>query len=290
MSASYLDRLKVWPQYLLPQHFLSRCIYRLMRSRVSLVRTFLINAFIRIYKVDMSDAVLKRAAQFDCFNAFFTRALQPDARPFDGSEKSIISPVDGFISKFGRIDNDTLIQAKGQDYSLLALLGNDDSLSQSLRNGCFMTLYLSPRNYHRIHMPTAGQLQCTHYVPGRLFAVNLHTTRVVKHLFSRNERLVTLFNSDVGNYAVVLVGAIFVGNIETVWAGEVNSPYPKQCQTEKFTATDKPVSLNKGDELGRFNMGSTVILLFPEHSIEWLPELQAGQAIRMGETLATTAR
>ncbi len=280
------DLLRVWPQYLLPQHGLSRLMYHLTRWQLPAWKQLLIKSFIYLFKVDLSESMRDEVTAFDSFNDFFTRSLKPGARPFDPSAQAVISPVDGYLSEFGEITEGCLIQAKGHRYRLADLLAEQTEYAGRFREGQYATLYLSPRNYHRIHMPLKGCLQQMTYVPGKLFAVNGHTTRVVESLFARNERAVTYFTTDAGSLALVMVGAIFVGNMETIWAGEINSPYPHAIRTQRYESSASKIVLDKGDEMGRFNMGSTVILLFEKDTVDWPDAISRGQAIRMGQTLA----
>lgn len=210
------DQLFAALQNLLPQHLLSHGIHKLMRSRNPWLRRQLIAGFLRGYRIDMAEAAESNPFAYDSFNAFFTRALKPGARPVDGHEQAIVSPVDGTVSRCGPIDGDTLIQAKGRDYSLLELLGGDPALAQRYRDGHYACIYLAPYNYHRIHMPLTGRLRETIYLPGDLFSVNAATARTVPRLFARNERVVCEFAAERGDFALVLVGALFVGSIETV--------------------------------------------------------------------------
>lgn len=249
------DHLFARSQYPLPHHLLSRLVGKLAECRTPWLKNLMIEQFIRTYGVDMSQAREPDPRAYDCFNAFFTRAMRDDARPIgDG----LISPTDGLLSQYGRIEHGTLIQAKGQAYSLTALLGGDTRRAAPFRQGSFATVYLSPRDYHRVHMPLAGRLREMAYVPGRLFSVNLATAAHVPGLFARNERLVCIFDTEFGPMAMVLVGAMIVAAIETVWAGQI-TPLSSQVQTTRF---DEAIELSKGAEMGRFKLGSTVILCF----------------------------
>ncbi|MCG8325992.1 MAG: archaetidylserine decarboxylase [Thiotrichales bacterium] len=290
MKQAHVDKLKVWPQYLLPQHSLSRLVHFLARIEHEAWKNFLISQFIRVFRVDMTEAEDPDPGSYASFNNFFARALQADARPLAGDTAAIISPVDGYLSEFGTITNNTLLQAKGRDYSLDSLLAGNPALAARFSAGRYATLYLSPKNYHRIHMPYGGRLDQMIYVPGRLFAVNQPTVGQVDQLFSRNERAITVFSTPIGNMAIIMVGAIFVGNIETVWAGEINSPYPKEIRTDLYQSLARPITLERGAEMGRFNMGSTVILLFEDGAMEWDDGLSQGQAIRMGQKLGIMNR
>ena len=272
------DRLFALIQYPLPHHLISRLVGYLARCRTPWLKNLLIKAFIRRFKVDMSQAKQPDHSAYPCFNDFFTRALRDDARPLG---EGLISPVDGLLSRFGRIERDSLIQAKGRNYSLTTLLGGDEERARPFHDGNFATIYLSPRDYHRVHMPLEGRLRETIYVPGRLFSVNLATADHVPGLFARNERLVCLFDTAHGPMAMVLVGAMIVAAIETVWAGQI-TPLPGSPQTTRF---DEPVVLPKGAEMGRFKLGSTVILCLPK-GIDFKDSLDANDSmVSMGQSL-----
>ena len=288
-SASLLDRLKSWPLLILPHQLLSRLVRSVTRWQSAWWKNTLIRLFIGHFNVDMTEAESSGAEDYPDFNSFFTRALTTGARPIDTSPQAILSPVDGRVSEAGDISNGRLIQAKGRDYSLSVLLGGDENRALPFQGGKFVTLYLSPRDYHRIHMPCSGHLLETTYVPGRLFSVAPHTVRVIPNLFSRNERLVTLFDTDHGPFVMILVGAIFVSCMETVWEGTVNPDMGMDLRTARFD-TGKSLELQAGDEMGRFNMGSTVILLYGPDRIEWADTLQNGQPVRMGQAIGQRLR
>jgi phosphatidylserine decarboxylase len=284
-TASWQDYLKSLPLYLLPHHAISRLTLRLTRIRAHWFKNAFIRWFAERYDVNWSEALHQQAEDFEHFNAFFTRELAPGMRPVEGDEHTVISPADGHISQIGTIDEDTIFQAKGHSFSATGLLGGDAETARLFRNGSFATVYLSPRDYHRLHMPLAGQLRKTAYVPGRLFSVAPHTTRVVPGLFARNERLVTLFDTSAGPMAMVLVGAINVAAIETVWAGLVTPPHRRKIEFSDFR--DTGISLQRGAEMGRFNMGSTVILLFGEQAVRWQTTLAAETPVRMGQAIGS---
>ncbi len=284
-SASLTDRCKVLPQYLIPQHGLSRLLYVLTRCTFKAGKNAGIRWFIQHYNVDMSIAEQSDPGAYPHFNAFFTRALKTGARPIDPDPSQFVSPVDGSVSQCGDIKHDRLFQAKGHDYTLHDLLAGDSALADKFRNGTFATLYLSPRDYHRIHMPLNGRVLRQIYVPGRLFAVNTHTARVVPRLFARNERVILEFESPSGPFVLILVGALNVGSMETIWTGQVTPASVRQIRTWTFSQDDPTTAIERGAEVGRFNMGSTVILLAPPGSLNWRSELTPGKAIRMGETL-----
>ena len=274
-------------QYLLPQHGLARIIHWLMRVQTPAVKNLLIRWFIGQYKVEMKEAKRRRADDYASFNDFFTRALNEDARPVAFGVNNLVSPVDGKISELGDIDGQRILQAKGSTYSVTQLLGGDEDLARQFQGGEFATLYLAPSNYHRIHMPMSGVLKSMTYIPGRLFSVNEATVRGVPGLFARNERVVCSFDTDHGPMVMVLVGAIFVGSIETVWAGEI-TPGGATDITRSDYQGDQSIRLVQGEEMGRFNMGSTVILLMPQGKCNWRETLTAGTPIRMGQVLAST--
>jgi len=279
-------RLFVALQYLLPQHFISRLAYRITRSRVPLVKNALIRSFVGNFHPDMSEAEQPDPLQYESFNAFFTRALRAQARPSDPDPAVLVSPVDGTVSQIGRLDGSWLVQAKGHAYTLESLLAADLSWAARFRGGAFATLYLAPFNYHRVHMPLRGALRAAWYVPGQLFSVNATTSAGVPGLFARNERVVCVFGHEALTFAVVLVGALLVGSIATVWHGEVTPRAVRGCADLPLDASRAALNLEKGAELGRFNMGSTVILLLPPGSSEWLPGLAPGSSVRLGQVLA----
>jgi phosphatidylserine decarboxylase len=280
-----LDRIFVWFQYLIPQHGLSRLVHRATRVRAPWFRKALIRGFVRLFRVDMTDAATADPDAYEHFNAFFTRALRDGARPLPASSADIACPVDGTISQAGAVDGTELIQAKDRRYSVSDLLG--DPQSTAFEGGTFVTIYLAPYNYHRIHMPLDGSLREMRFLPGRLFSVNAATVRSVPRLFARNERVSCLFETARGPLAVVLVGALNVGSIETVWAGEVAPRRPRE--PARFDYAQGAVELARGAELGRFNMGSTVILLFPPGAVRIAGHLTPGRTVRMGETLGSLA-
>jgi len=276
--------MRVSPQYLIPHHLLSRLMYRLTRCRWSWVKAPLIRCFIWLFKVDTSESAVNNPLDHPDFNSFFTRPLKPSLRPLDQRRDSILSPVDGRISQIGTITEGDILQAKNKRFSVSELLAHDTDV-RHFTQGSFVTLYLSPADYHRVHMPVDGTLCKDTYIPGRLFAVNPHTCSVVDSLFARNERLVCYFETSVGKMAMVLVGAIFVGNMETVWSGEV-TPSPKTgLRTILYEETNGPIVLKKGFEMGRFNMGSTVILLFEKDQIKWKSGLAGGDKVQMGQAI-----
>jgi phosphatidylserine decarboxylase len=281
-GGGFRGRLFVWFQYLLPQHGLSRLVLAATRVRAAWFKNLTIRGFLRLYRVDMSEAAESDPYRYGSFNEFFTRALKDGARPIVSDPDVIACPVDGCVSEAGTIAGDRLVQAKGRHYRLTELLAAQPWASH-FEGGSFVTIYLAPFNYHRVHMPLRGELQDTVYVPGRLFSVNAVTAQHVPRLFARNERLLTLFDTAFGRVAVVLVGALNVGSMATVWAGDV-TPAARRVITR---IPAPPTTLAKGAELGRFNMGSTVILLFEPNRARWLPRVQAGAIVRLGRSLGT---
>jgi phosphatidylserine decarboxylase len=287
--SAFGEWLFVSMQYLLPQHALSRIIHRVMRIEIPGIKNLLIRWFVGQFKVDLSEAQRTRPEDYASFNDFFTRSLDEDARSVVFGTHNLVSPVDGKVSELGDIHGDRILQAKGTSYTVGELLGGDQELANEFLGGEFATLYLAPANYHRIHMPLTGKLHTMTYIPGKLFSVNEATVRGVPGLFARNERVVCNFETEHGPMVMVLVGAIFVGSIETVWAGEI-TPGGPDTLTRTSYQTDKPIRLVQGEEMGRFNMGSTVILLMPKGKCDWLDNLQAGSPIQMGELLATIGK
>ncbi len=287
------DRLAVLPQYLLPKQALTSLAGALARSKGGAATTAVIRWFIGRYGVDMAEAANPDPAAYPSFNEFFTRALKPGARPLDETA-NLLCPVDGAISQFGAIEQGRIFQAKGHDYTATALVGGDAALAAQFDGGHFATLYLSPRDYHRIHMPCAGRLRRMVHVPGALFSVNPTTARGVPGLFARNERVVCVFDGDgdgdgatPGPWVLVLVGATIVGSMATVWHGVVNPPRPGTLREWRYD--DQDVRLAQGDEMGRFLLGSTVVLLFPKGPLAFNPAWAPGGAIRMGEVMANRA-
>jgi phosphatidylserine decarboxylase len=271
-------------QYVLPKHALTRVIYSIARSESRWVKNTFLRIFLRGYTLNMAEAVQPDPFAYRSFNDFFTRALRPDARPIDADRNVIVSPVDGTVSQCGPIEDDLLLQAKGHRYSLHDLLAGDAEAVEAYRGGSFACIYLAPYNYHRIHMPYAGTARGNLYVPGALFSVNAATVRGVPRVFARNERLICEFATPLGRMAVILVGAMFVGSIETVHCGEVNPP-PRGRKTPVRIATGIGREFAKGEELGRFNMGSTVVLLFERKRIDWDRSLVAEAKVQLGRAI-----
>ncbi|MEF7615493.1 archaetidylserine decarboxylase [Aquincola sp. MAHUQ-54] len=279
------ERLDVLPQYLLPKQALTRFAGWVASGRWGGTTTGIIRRFVARYGVDMSEAAEPDITRYASFNDFFTRALKPGARPL--AEAEWVCPVDGAISQFGPIEHDQIFQAKGHRYSTTALVGGDAALAATFEHGSFATLYLSPKDYHRIHMPCTGTLRRMIHVPGDLFSVNPTTARGVPGLFARNERVVCLFDSAHGPFVLTLVGATIVGSMATVWHGVVNPP--RSGQVREWTYTGAQVVLERGAEMGRFLLGSTVVMLFPRGTLRFNPAWAPGGAVRMGEAMAVRA-
>ena len=275
------DRLAVLPQYLLPKKLVTQLAGRFASAELDGVTQAAISRFVAHYGVDMSEAAEPDITRYTSFNDFFTRALRAGARPL--ADADYVCPVDGAISQFGAIERDQIFQAKGHHYSTCALLAGDTALAAEFEHGQFATIYLSPKDYHRIHMPCAGRLQRMVYVPGDLFSVNPTTARAVPGLFARNERVVSLFDTARGPFVLVLVGATIVGSMATVWHGVVNPPRPGEIK--RWDYTNQPVELAKGAEMGRFLLGSTVVLLWPHGTLKFNPAWAPGGAVRMGQAM-----
>ena len=284
-QASPADILKTYSLYVLPHHALTRIVYWLTRrkSRLSLP---VIKWFVRKFDVQMQDALNPELQSYNTFNEFFTRQLKPDARPIASDNNAIACPADGRVSAIGTINNGQIFQAKGIDYSLLQLLGGDEQACNRLSNGCFTTIYLSPRDYHRLHMPLGGKLLKQTHVPGRLFSVGPHTVRALPGLFTRNERVIAQFETDKGLMALVLVGAMNVAAIETIWHGLVTPPKGSTINHIDYENSNNSIAtvLSRGTEMGRFNMGSTIIVLLENRAI-WKDTLNTGDAVKMGEAI-----
>jgi phosphatidylserine decarboxylase len=279
-------------QRLLPQHGISRLVLAATRSRSPAFKNTLIRLFVRGFRPDMSDAVETEPTSYASFNDFFTRALRPGTRPIDADPRALVSPVDGTVSEAGLLTEDRLLQAKGHDYTLRALLAGNAAWERTFAGGSFATIYLAPYNYHRIHMPLAGELRESFYVPGKLFSVNRTTAQLVPGLFSINERVFCGFDAGGMPWAIILVGALNVGSMATVWHGDVTPRKHREVTSlpvrdSMGPATLAPLALAKGDEMARFNMGSTVILLLPRGAVAWDSSLVAGRTLKMGERIGT---
>ena len=264
-------------QFLLPQHLLSRLMFRFARIQSPWIKNSFTSWFVSKYKVNLNEALLEDIDEYKHFNDFFTRALKDGSRPI--SDSQLVSPVDGVVSQYGSIKDSLIVQAKGKEYSVEALLA-DNSINDLYTS--FATIYLSPKDYHRIHMPFDGSLKSMKYIPGNLFSVNQRTVNDIDEVFARNERLVCFFDTDYGEIALVMVGAIFVGSMETSWEGQITPPYTKSIKTYDYDS--RQIELSKGEELGRFNMGSTVILVLPKESPKL--NLETGQVLNMGQSIS----
>jgi len=282
------DRFAVLPQYLLPKQALTHFAGWVASRERGWVTTEIIRRFVAKYRVNMDEALNSDIASYLTFNDFFTRALKPGVRPL--ARADLVCPVDGAISQFGAIENDQIFQAKGHHYSTTALVGGDAALAAQYQDGHFATIYLSPKDYHRIHMPCDGRLTRMIYVPGDLFSVNPVTARGVPGLFARNERVVCVFESARGPFVLALVGATIVGSMATVWHGMVNPPRGKAVREWRYPASGQPeVVLKQGEEMGRFLLGSTVVLLFPKGPLRFNTDWAPGRAVRLGEAMARCA-
>lgn len=280
-----MSALKLALHQWLPAKALSRLMYALSHSKITWLKDLFIGTILRHFDVNMNEAAEPNPKNYASFNAFFTRPLKPGARPLDPDSLALLSPADGVISQCGPIVGDTVFQAKGREYSLRALLGGDAQLAQQFANGWFATIYLSPRDYHRVHMAAAGKLASTTLIPGRLFSVQPFTVERIDALFARNERVSAVFQHPSGyGFAQVLVAAVNVSGIETVWAGEMTPPYAKRVDYRDYSA--QPIALERGAEMGRFNFGSTVIVVMPP-GIVTSSELAPGMRVQMGQRLAT---
>lgn len=281
MRTSLIDYIKSWPLYALPHHAISRLIYKLTRLPSAYVPKAIVK-FSTVFGVDLQQAVNPDPASYHTFNEFFTRPIKPELRPI--ATTKLVSPVDGCISQIDAIKDGEIFQAKGHYYSAHVLLGGDKALADRFDNGWFSTIYLSPKDYHRIHMPCTGTLKQQTHIPGRLFSVAPHTARTVPNLFARNERVVALFDTKYGEMAMVLVGAINVAAIETVWDGLITLPKGKKISTKTYS--EQTITLEKGEEMGRFNMGSTVILLFTTNAPRFSEEMVAELPLIMGQGMS----
>lgn len=270
-------------QYLVPHHTLSRIVGWFAQTKIVWIKSLFIQKFIAHFNVNMSEAEREDPESYENFNDFFTRALKPEARPICQESLSFVSPADGAISQMGTIQSNQIFQAKGHQYSTEALLGGDTENAAKFVDGSFATIYLSPKDYHRLHMPIDGKLIKMTYIPGKLFSVNPCTVENVDGLFARNERVVCIFETSFGPMALVLVGAMIVASIDTVWAGQI-APYKRDIQN--FYYTNQEITLAKGEEMGRFKLGSTIIILTPAKTLEWQNTLTAQSPVKLGEAIA----
>ena len=280
---SFKETLTTLPQYILPHHFLSRLMSKFTHSEIKPWKNLMINQIIKFYGVNMSEAKEQDINNFTSFNHFFTRELKSSVRPVTNDEDAIACPADGAVSQAGLIEQGKIFQAKGKSFSAVDLLGGDEARAKPFENGNFTTIYLSPKDYHRLHMPVTGKLTEMIHIPGRLFSVNNATANSVNGLFAKNERVACLFDTEFGPMALILVGAIFVSSIETTWHGVVTPPTISTVQSWKYSENETVIA--KGKEMGRFNMGSTIIVLFAKDNINWNPDLIAGETVELGEKI-----
>lgn len=279
-----LEKLAVLPQHVTPQRGLTWLAGWLAECRWVWLKNYLIRYFINRYQVDVNQALLPNLADHPNFNSFFTRELKPGLRPVVTDPTDLASPADGSISQIGAIKKDILLQAKGFYFNLTNLLGGDETLANEFYDGNFATIYLSPKDYHRVHMPITGRLRETIYIPGKLFSVSQETTRTISNLFAKNERLVCIFETAIGPVAVILVGAMLVGSINTIW--DENPTLSNKITRQTYPQTDsKAITIERGAEMGHFKMGSTAILLFPKDKMEWSANLKEGSPMQMGQFL-----
>ncbi|MBO9353858.1 phosphatidylserine decarboxylase [Bordetella petrii] len=285
----FKDQLFLASQYAAPHHLVSRLMGLAADCRTPAIKNWMISRFVRRYGVDMSEAQLQDPLAYDTFNQFFTRKLKPGARPLDTEPDAVLCPADGAISQLGPIEHGRIFQAKGHSYSLTTLLGGEPARAEPFMGGDFATIYLSPRDYHRVHMPCAGTLREMVHIPGRLFSVNPLTAGHVPELFARNERVACLFDTEHGPMAMVLVGAMIVASIETVWAGLV-TPHKRLVRAQRYDeAARAPIHLDRGAEMGLFKLGSTVIVLFGPNRVRWTDTPSVRGPVRMGELMALPA-
>jgi phosphatidylserine decarboxylase len=284
-SYSLGQRLYVALQYVLPHHLVSWLVYQATRWRWRPWKNLLIRTISTRFQIDLSEALDANPDSYLHFNEFFTRRLKPDARPLAEDPHALVCPADGVVSQVGPIEDGRIFQAKGQSFTTLELLGGDQQLAQKFKNGQFATIYLSPRDYHRVHMPLAGRLLRDIYIPGRLFSVAPLTVSKIPRLFARNERVACLFKSRAGDFVQILVGAINVSAMETVWEGEI--PSSRRIRHNNYAGDSETIDLERGVEMGRFNMGSTVIVLFPQGAMSWNKDFVAGKAVQMGQEIGS---
>ena len=280
---NFKDALTTLPQYVLPQHTLSKLMSYITHSEIKALKDWCITTVIKHYGVNMDEAKEQNLDAFKSFNHFFTRELKPGVRPLTTEKNAVACPVDGAVSQAGNITDGKIFQAKGMSFTAVDLLGGDAERAKPFEDGVFTTIYLSPKDYHRLHMPLTGTLKEMVHVPGKLFSVNTATTRSVPGLFARNERVAAIFDTEVGPMALVLVGAIFVSSIETVWHGVVTPPTAPSVGTWYYLKN--PPVLKMGEEMGRFNMGSTIIVLFGKDRVQWEGEFKADKLVKLGQMI-----
>lgn len=280
-----IEKLKIFFQYILPKHTVSVLAGKLADVKTPWFKNLFIRKFAKAYKIDMSNAIEPELTGYACFNDFFTRAIDLSSRPIDTDINGFCSPVDGAMSQFGKIESGRIIQAKGHHFSALEILGGNQQQAQYFEDGEFCTIYLAPKDYHRIHMPCAGKLTAMSHVPGQLFSVNPLTAQNVPKLFARNERVVSFFDTEFGKMALISVGATIVGSIETVWAGNITPPSRKDVK--HWSYEDQDISLSKGEEMGRFKLGSTVVLLMEKKPWKWAADVALEKSLVLGQPLVS---
>ncbi|MCK5830476.1 MAG: phosphatidylserine decarboxylase [Methylococcales bacterium] len=280
---TFKEALTTLPQYILPHHFLSTIMSKFTHSEIKVWKNLMITQIIKVYGVNMSESKEQNINNFSSFNHFFTRELKPHARSITKVKNAVACPADGAVSQAGIIEQGKIFQAKGKSFSTIDLLGGDAQRTEPFEEGSFTTIYLSPKDYHRLHMPVKGTLTEMVHIPGRLFSVNTATTNSVPGLFARNERVACLFDTELGPMALILVGAIFVSSIETVWHGIVTPPTIDSVRSWKYQNNETVIA--KGEEMGRFNMGSTIIVLFGKDKVEWEESFKAGKTVKLGEMI-----
>ena len=285
---TFKEALTTLPQYILPHHFLSNLMSKLTHSENKTWKNLMITQIVKFYGVNMDESKEQNIDNFSSFNQFFTRELKPDARPLTTVEHSIACPADGAVSQAGLIEQGKIFQAKGKSFTAIDLLGGAAERAKPFENGSFTTIYLSPKDYHRMHMPVDGTLTDMVHVPGRLFSVNTATTNSVPELFARNERVVCIFDTEYGQMALILVGAIFVSSIETTWHGVVTPPSVSSISSWSYQEDN--IVIKKGDEMGRFNMGSTIIVLFEKDQVKWDDTFVAGKGVKLGELIGNAMK
>ncbi len=283
--AVFIAQLFLLLQHMMPKRLITAIVYRLARIRVRFIKDFLIRSFVKLFEVNLDEVEKSVPDGFISFNDFFTRELVGGSRPIDSSDSSIVSPVDGIVSAAGSIEKNAVLQAKGHDYSLEELLATDLDEAQRYYDGSFATIYLAPFNYHRVHAPLAGELIAARFVPGSLFSVNQTTVTFLRGLFTRNERLICHFQTVAGPMVLIFVGALNVGSITTPWTGEIRPRKGNVVENIDLQSSSQAKTVNKGDLLGWFNIGSTIILLLPPRVCDWKSGLESGKTLRMGESL-----
>lgn len=278
--------MRTLAQYLLPHKIISKIAKWCADCKIVCVKNYLIGYFIKRYNVNMNEAIQENPFAYETYNKFFTRHLKATARPIDTNPNAIVSPADGAFAQLGKIHSNQILQAKGHNFSVQSLLGNVENLATPFINGSFATIYLAPKDYHRVHMPLAGKLQQMLYIPGKLFSVNTHASENIPNVFARNERVVCIFETEVGPMAVILVGAMIVGSIETAWAGTISPPHSKDIKAWNYNNLP-PIELIKGEEMGLFKLGSTVIVLFGPDVTTWDQSIISGLDVKMGSKIGS---